>query len=189
MTIANVENEVGEHKAALSAANEAVEDFRRAFGPHSPQLAQPIEIRGESLEALGRHADAERDLRDASDRWSSWLGPSHEYVAYALTALGKTLLSEQRAVEATAALERALRIREHADPNQDEVAETRFALARARWATDPRHQAVSRKLALLARDTYRKLPNGQKAAAEIDVWLTAHGEVAPGAHQPRIVPR
>jgi eukaryotic-like serine/threonine-protein kinase len=171
MTIANVDNELGEHQAALVQADEAVEDYRKAYGPNSPQLAHPMETRGESFEALGRHAEAEKDLREAVDRWGNWLGRDHPWVAYALTALGKTLLSEKRPGEATSTLERALRIREHSDPNQDELAETRFALARARLALNPRDAATARKLALLARDAYQKLPNRGREIAEIDGWL------------------
>jgi hypothetical protein len=171
MTIAEVDNDLGDHQAALVAADEALDDCRKAFGPSSPQLAQPLDLRGESLEALGRHSEAERDLRQAADRWSGWLGADHVWVAYALTALGKALLSEKRPAEATSTLERALRIREQADPNQDEIAETRFALARARLALNPRDAAPARKLALLARDAYRKLPNRGREIAEIDGWL------------------
>jgi Tfp pilus assembly protein PilF len=171
LSIANADNAVGEHQAALVAADEAVEDYRKAYGPNSPQLANPMESRGESFEALGRYADAEKDLREATERWGNWLGPDHVWVAYALTALGETLLSEKRPGEATSTLERALRIREHSDPNEDELAETRFALARARLALNPRDAPAARKLALLAREDYQKLPNRGREIAEIDGWL------------------
>jgi tetratricopeptide (TPR) repeat protein len=177
-TIANIDNAVGDHQAAFDAADGAIDDLRKAFGPASPQLAQPLEIRGESLEALGRLSEAEKDLRDAADRWSGWLGPDHEWVAYALVALGKTLLSERRPSEASASLERALRIREHADPNQDEVAEARFALARAQLALDPERRTSARKLAFTAREAYQKLPNHGGEIAEIDAWLAEPGKAA-----------
>ena len=181
LSIANVDNDVGEHQAALVSADEAVEDYRRAYGPNSPQVAHPMETRGESLEALGRYADAERDLREAADRWGGLLGRDHVWVAYALTALGNTVLSERRPAEATATLDRALRIREHSDPNQDEIAETRFALARAQLALDQKNRSSARRLALTAREAYERLPNHDREIAEIDAWLAGPTETTTAA--------
>jgi tRNA A-37 threonylcarbamoyl transferase component Bud32 len=179
LTLANVDNDRGEHQAALVSADQAVALYRKTYGPNSPQLAHPLESRGEVLEALGRYPEAEADLREAADRWSGWLGADHEWVAYALTALGKTLLSEQRPADAAQSLERALRIREHADPNQEEIAETRFALARAQAALAPQDRASARKLALAAREAYQKFPNHSGEIAAIDAWLSEPGEAAP----------
>jgi len=176
LSIANTDNDIGEHQAALVSANEAIGDYRKAYGPNSPQVAHPMEIRGESFEALGRYSEAEKDLREAADRWSGWLGPDHVWVAYALTPLGKTLLSEGRPADATSTLERALRIREHSEPNQDEIAETRFALARARLALDQKNRVSARKLALAAREAYQKFPHHGPEIAEIDAWLAGPTE-------------
>ena len=111
---------------------------------------------------------------------SSTDGSLRAAAAYALTALGKTLLSDQRPAEATSTLQRALHIREQADPNPDELAETRFALARAKLALDPKGWTSARKLALLARDAYHNLPNHGRDAAEIDAWLARQAEVTRG---------
>lgn len=134
-TIANVRNQIGDHEAALDAANQAVEIYRNAFGPQSPLLAQPLGIRGETLSFLGRYGEADRDLSMAVEFSTSWVGADHPWTAYALTALGKTLTLQRRWQEANSALERALRIREDAEPNAELVAETRFALARVHWET------------------------------------------------------
>ena len=87
-----------------------------------------------------------------------------------MTALGKTLLLEGRAREAAPVLERALRIREKSEPNAEMVAETRFALARARWELG-QDRSGALTLAGTARDTYRKMPGEAKHAAEVDAWL------------------
>jgi len=169
-TITDLRNEIGDHSAALAAADQAVEIYRSAYGDNNPLLAQPIGNRGESFELLGRYREAEGDLRQAVDLYGQWVGADHPWTAIALTALGKTVISEGRPREAIPILERALRIREHSEPNAELVAETRFALARASWESgQDRPAALS--LAEAARDGYRKMPAEAKQAAEVDAWL------------------
>ena len=112
LSIAIVQDELGNYEAALEAADKAVEIYRNAYGHDSPQLAQPLGNRGESYEFLGRYPEAERDLRLASELSAQWVGPDHQWTAIPLTALGKTLILEHHFREATPILERALRIRE-----------------------------------------------------------------------------
>ena len=169
-TITNVENEIGDYPAALVAADQAVEIYRNAYGGNSPQLAQPLGNRGESYEFLGRYPEAERDLRLASELSAQWVGPDHQWTAIPLTALGKTLILEHHFREATPILERALRIREKSEPNAELVAETRFALARARWELG-QDRPGALMLAEAARDAYRKMPGHAKDAAEVDAWM------------------
>jgi len=170
LAIAAVQNELGDHGAALVAADKAVEIYEKAYGKESPLVAHPLGDRGESYELLGRYPEAERDLRRTVDLSEQWVGPDHPWTAYPLTALGKTLLLEQRPREALPTLERALRIREKSEPNKELVAETRFALAQTRWALgQDRTGAIL--LAEAARDSYRKMPEQAKHAAEVDAWL------------------
>jgi tetratricopeptide (TPR) repeat protein len=170
LSIASVQNELGNHLAGLEAADKAVEIYRNAYGGNSPQLAHPLGNRGESYELLGRYVEAEQDLRLAADLSEQWVGPDHPWTAYPLTALGKTLILEHRASEATSVLERALRVRERSEPNAELVAETRFALARARWELG-QDRASALSLAEAARDAYRTMPEQAKHAAEVDTWL------------------
>ena len=170
LAIAAIQNELGDHVAALVAADKAVEIYRNAYGAASPLVAHPLGDRGESYELLGRYAEAERDLRLAADLSAQWVGPDHPWTAYPLTALGKTLILEHQFREAAPVLERALRIRQKSEPNAELVAETRFALARARWELgQDRNGALT--LAEAARDAYRKMPEQAKHAAEVDAWL------------------
>jgi eukaryotic-like serine/threonine-protein kinase len=170
ISIANVQNELGDHRAALVAADKTVEIYRNAYGNESPLVALPLGNRGESYELLGRYPEAERDLRKAIDLSGQWVGPEHAWTAYWLTALGKTLILEHRLHEATPILERALRIREDSEPNAEMVAETRFALARARWELG-QDRSGALTLAEAARDVYRKTPGQAKHAAEVEAWL------------------
>ena len=136
-------------------------------------------IRGECYEFLGRYAEAERDLRSASDRSEQWVGRDRPWTAIQLTALGKTLLAERRAREAVPILERALRIRVRSERNLDMLAEAQFALARARWevGTD---RAAALSLAASALDSYRKAPGQAKYAAQVEAWLVDKGEGRAG---------
>jgi tetratricopeptide (TPR) repeat protein/tRNA A-37 threonylcarbamoyl transferase component Bud32 len=178
LAIAVVQNERGEHDAALVAADKAVEIYRNAYGKESPLVAHPLGDRGESYELLGRYAEAERDLREAADLSGQWVGPEHPWTAYPLTALGKTLIFEHRLREATTVLERALRIREKSELNAELVAETRFALARARWELgENRSGAIA--LAENARDAYRKMPQETKHAGEVEAWLAGKAATKP----------
>jgi len=169
-SVANARNELGDHQAALAAADKAVEIFQKAYGAESPLLGNPLGIRGETLSFLGRYIEAERDLRRAVDLSTAWVGPEHPWTAYPMTALGKTFIGERRWPLAISVLEQALRIRERSEPNAELVAETQFALARARWEA-AQNRTGARALATAARDAYRSLPEHSKQASEISAWL------------------
>ncbi|HMF40113.1 MAG TPA: tetratricopeptide repeat protein [Polyangia bacterium] len=166
--------EMGDIAGALDAYQKQLEVLRSAHGPSSPLLGHALGNRGEALALLGRHAEAEKDLRESLVHWAQMVPPDHPWIAYPLTALGKSLIASGRAREAVPILERAVRIRERGEPNRDMVAESRFALARARWEAGGDRDAA-RTLAVTARDGYRELPGQAKHAAEIDGWLAAHG--------------
>jgi len=180
-SIGTLLTDMDDYQGALEADNRHLELWRRAYGAENPLLAHPLGNRGEALALLGRYAEAEKDLREAIARWPSIVGVDHPNIAYPLTALGKSLLAVGRAREAIPVLERAVRIRERNEPKRDMIAESQFALARARWEAGVDRDG-SRTLALAARDAYRALPGETKHAAEIDAWLTARG---PSGAPPR----
>jgi len=171
-SIAELLSEMGDHAGALKSVDKFLDTFRRAFGEDSPLLGHPLASRGEELAHLGRYREAEHDLRLSIDRWVSVLGDEHYWLAYPLTALGKALVADGRPGEAIELLERAVHLREHGEANRGLLAESQFALARARGNVGDR--AATRALAVAARDTYRALPTKAKDAAEIDDWLASH---------------
>jgi hypothetical protein len=171
--IALAEGQLGNHAGALDAVDESLRIYQRAFGRGSPRLATPLNNRGEALMHLGRYAEAEHDLSESLERYAEYVPVDHPWVAYPLTALGTTLLATDRAKEALPVLERALQIREHAEPTSDLVAETRFTLARALWETGTQ-RARARMLAATAGDTYNKAPSLSARAAEVKAWLEQH---------------
>lgn len=155
---------------ALVAVEQALAIDRAAYGSNGPHLWDSMDDRGEVLEFLHRYPEAERDLRSSIDLAVTFVGTDHPWTAYPLTALGKTLVAEGKYREAASVLEKALRIRERAEPNAELVAETRFALAQADWALN-RDRPGALALATAARDAYRQLPGHKKRAAEVDAWL------------------
>jgi tetratricopeptide (TPR) repeat protein len=173
VTIASVEIDLGDAAAAFQAADQGLAIMRRAYGADSPVIGMPLGDRGEALELLGRLPEAERDLRASIEMTAAWVGREHPWTAYPGTALGKTLIAEGRAREAIPVLETALRVREKSEPAVNFVAETRFALARARWEAGHDRDGA-RTLAEAARDGYRTLPSEAKHAAEVDAWLADH---------------
>jgi hypothetical protein len=101
--------------------------------------------RGEYMVGLRQAAEAVSILGKATACWERQVGPRHRFVAYPLTALGHALSDLGRASEAIAPLERALGIREAAEPDAALVAETRDALAKARHAAHVRQEPAPQR--------------------------------------------
>jgi eukaryotic-like serine/threonine-protein kinase len=100
-------------------------------------------------------------------------GSDDPYVANTLTGLGETLVDLDRPAEAIEPLERALRIRDAADPDPKERARTRFALARAQRQanapnTDPRALAET---ALAELQPLEGDALAQRKRNAIEAWL------------------
>ena len=171
-SLAVLHMECGEGALAFVAIEAALAIDKKAYGADNPVLWSTLEDRGEILEFLHRYSEAEHDLRRSVELLTALSGSDHFYLGHPLTALGRTLLAEGRTSEAVSTLERALRLREHAEPNPEFVAETRFALARAYWAAG-RDRPDALKLATAARETYGQIPGRKKQAEEIVAWLAS----------------
>jgi tetratricopeptide (TPR) repeat protein len=140
----------------------------RVLGAEHPAMARNLNNEGEVLAGLGRPAEAADMFERALAIWRR-AGSERVYLSYGLSGLGQALLAEGRAAESVAPLEEALAIREQNPVPPVEIAETRFALARA-LATEP----AARPRALdLARRARADLGDADpKIAAEIDAWLS-----------------
>ena len=124
--------------------------------------ADPRPRRSDVLRAKGAHDAAMRRYAQALALYEKAGEASRGELARALTGLGvvHTALGEYDAAQR--ALERAL---------EPELAETRFALARALWP-DRAHRRRARDLATLARDGYRETGDRRGAQlAEVEAWL------------------
>ena len=189
--IANELNELGQTAEAERAINAALAIYERAYGHDNPLLARCLGNRGEILAKLGLLHEAEADQRAAVERWSGYVGRNHQWVAYPLTALGDTLIAEHRPREAVTVLERALSIREEAEPASEMVAETRLDLARALWEAglDP---GRARALAAQARAAYGNTPGFAERARRADELVATIDRAAlarAGSTPPRVTDR
>jgi eukaryotic-like serine/threonine-protein kinase len=171
-TLAYFHAEVGEGEQALIEAQAAIDIYSAAYGGQSPLLWSAFDNRGVALRVLRRYREAESDLRTAVAEIDALIGTEHPWTADPLTELAKTLEAEGKYRDATLLLERALHLREDLDPSSPDLADTRFALARARWA-GKQDRSGARTLALAARDAYRRLPGFKRRADEIDAWLAS----------------
>jgi tetratricopeptide (TPR) repeat protein len=177
--IAGSLNSEAEALASLGQLDEALRINERihaifiaAYGPASTDVAYVLNNRGEYLIALGRPGDALPVLRQSLSAWQGQIGPDHQFLGFPLTALGRALLALGRASEAVAPLERAVRLRAAREPDQQLVADSRFALAQALDASGgDRARAIS--LAAEARDVYARTAVDKQRAA-VDAWLAAH---------------
>ena len=101
------------------------------------------------------------------------LGPKHPQVSAPLLGLGEVELSRKAPARAVPLLERALAIRASQPGDGVDLADVRFALARALFATGDRSRA--RALATEARDAYAKVgPRARRELAEASAWLNSH---------------
>jgi tetratricopeptide (TPR) repeat protein/predicted Ser/Thr protein kinase len=152
---------------ALQTDIGAREHFERVLGRDHPRVALVANNEGEVLNLLGRHREAEAAFRRSAALFRQ-RGADPILLAWALTGLGRALLGDNQADAAAAPLEEALAIRlqHHAAPQQ--LAETRFALARALWSR-PADRGRALALGASARRDYGE---DQQGVDEIDAWLS-----------------
>ncbi len=131
-------------------------------------LAQIQYTRGQYDEAMRLYARA-LTITEAS------LGPEHPNVAHVLNGIGETHTAMGRAAEAVPLLERALEIRSASSVQSEELAESRFALARA---LGPAHAPRARELAELALQAYTAAVGSERLRSAVSAWLATHPATA-----------
>ena len=136
-------------------------------------MATQLNNRGEILNALGRSRDARTSFEKARIVWERELGLDNRNLAYALTGIGASYLSEGDAANAIVPLERAFKIREAHETDPSRRGETRFALARALWESGRDHLRA-RSLAEQARASYTEAEL-KTNVTEVNSWLQLHG--------------
>jgi tetratricopeptide (TPR) repeat protein len=173
---------LGRNDEALATVRRARDIDVRAYGPSAKTLLQFLSNEGEYLVALGRAKEAVPVFQDALARADKTRSDS-PLLAYPLTGLAQAWLALGRSDEARPLLERALGLRAAA-PNPVDLAETRFALARALWEVD-KERARAHGLAVAARAAYMTVADtspekpavaapAKAQVAQIDAWLTRH---------------
>ncbi len=145
------------------AIYEQVEKDHPSAASSLAALAEIHHVRGQYAEALRLYTRALAILEPA-------LGPDHPNVAHVLTGLGLTYTSMGRAAEAVPLLERAVALRTAASVQAEELAISRFALARA---LAPAASARAHALARQAEQAFAAAVGAERELAEVRAWLTA----------------
>jgi tetratricopeptide (TPR) repeat protein len=162
--------DMGRAQEAVTLFHRAVGDLTQELGAEHPLAATFMANEAESLDQLGRRDEARATYHRALAIEERGYGPESTNLAYPLTGLGVSYLSDHQPALAVAPLERARRIREAHESDPLLLADTNFALARALWdAGQDRERAL--RLAEGAGKVYGQQPTFAARAAEIDRWL------------------
>jgi serine/threonine-protein kinase len=182
-TLGYVHNNLGVEHDRLGEHEEALKQFERAAELLRPademRAAQAIANAGNVLRELGRAEESLERFDSALTVLRATLSDDHPQLVNSLSGKGLSLLSLGRVDEAVPLLERALELRLAGPPREIELAEVRFALARALW--EKKHaRPRSLELARLARDGYSRVPQAPavRETERIDAWL-AERKAAP----------
>jgi tetratricopeptide (TPR) repeat protein len=159
----------GEHEAALAELARAGAIYAKLPGLHW-RLGFNHQYAGEELARAGTHGEAIAEFQRALDILAPALGATNRYVSMPLVGLGTSHLALGDPHAALAPLERAVAILEAHPEDKSELAEARFALARAVWDS---HGSASRArtLARAARAGFGTASLDRANARAADAWL------------------
>ncbi len=153
---------------------QAMEVYEKALGPEHARIGALLTNLGSVSLAERNYSDAKQLFEKALRIAESSLGPDHAEVGDALNALGETYLEMGQVAKARPMLERALRIRTQDVGSGTYLAQTRFALARAKWSI-PLERTDALKMARLAAEAYQETGEGAASQlAEVESWLAKH---------------
>jgi len=145
--------------------------FEKAYGADSIEVAVLMINLGEARRAQGNLDAAQAAYERARTNITKALGEDHPILAHVWNGLGQVELARGHADKAVPLLERAVAMREKTESDATDLAESRFALARALPATDA---VRANELASAARDVYAKSgPGYAKREAAVVSWLAA----------------
>ncbi|MEO6772358.1 MAG: serine/threonine-protein kinase [Kofleriaceae bacterium] len=145
--------------------------FEKAYGPQSIDVAVLLINLGEARRAQGNLDAAQAAYERARTNIAKALGEDHPLLAHVWNGLGQVELARGHADQAATLLARAVAMREKTQSDATDLAESRFALARALPATEA---VRATQLAIAARDAYAKAGAGyQPREAAVVSWLAA----------------
>jgi tetratricopeptide (TPR) repeat protein/tRNA A-37 threonylcarbamoyl transferase component Bud32 len=177
MAVANLAvalHNLGDHAAALEQFRRSLAIYEKMLGPNHPEVASPVEGVGRELRCVGGHAREALALARRAVALTEKLGKNHPELASPVTFLGLALLDVGEVNEAVAAFERALPLRVKANALPEDLAETKFGLARALWLQGrDRPRAVA--LAKEARTILAGVPFRKKELQKVSTWLADRG--------------
>ncbi len=180
----NTLNSLGSTLSAMGRLDEARGHLEKAIlieervlGPGHPDLGYPLVNLGSVLLNQHQFDQAHRLFERALVLWEKKHGAEHLLVSYPLTGLGLSLIEQKKPAQALVFLQKALRLRQAEACGADDLAETRFALARALWHTGQTSRAL--ELARQARVYWAEAGRPQqKNLAEANAWLRQRGALS-----------
>jgi eukaryotic-like serine/threonine-protein kinase len=173
--IAIVLQDLGRNQEALTHVDRSIAILTDGLGAEHPTLAAELSNRGEILNVLGRYREARKSFEQARILWERELGLDARNLAYALTGIGQSDLSERDPMSAVAPLERAWKIRAAKEPDPLLRGETQFALARALWDSE-RDRRRAATLAEEARTSYMQAGKKDKTS-DIEAWIARREKI------------
>ncbi len=165
--LATVRFATGDLDDAVGLLNRALTIYEKVEKDH-PSAASSLAALAEIHHVRGQDSEALRLYTRALTMLETSLGPDHPNVAHVLTGTGQTYTSMGRSAEAIPLLERAVKIRSDASVQAEELADSRFALARALATTDARR---ARELAGQAEQAFAAAVGTAREKAEVSAWL------------------
>ena len=165
--LASVQFLLGELAAVEPLFARALAIKEKALGPDHPDLAETLNNLGFVATRRGRFTEARALLARALAINQRSHDDRHAAVAMNLRNLALAELGDGGDVQAA----RGLLARAVVGSSPAQLAELRFALARALWPAD---RAQARALAEQAREGHVSAPARAQQLAEVDAWLQAH---------------
>ena len=179
--IAIVLHRLGRGHEALAWHQRALDLRLKAFGERHDDVAYSLAERGEVYRALGRLPEAWDDYARALRIYRALGREKISTVAAPLRGMAEVHLARGHGPEAVALFEEALTLLESIPATAQDIAEARFALARGRYATGRRAEALAG--AHQARAELESVgESGQHSLAQVRAWLARHERrtAAPG---------
>jgi len=180
-SLAYVLYRLGDYQHAHDQIQASLKILTDVYGPEHVEVAGALDALATILHLDGLDAESLVEANKALAIRTKLLGSDHPNLSYSLGNVGQALLGLHRYPEALSHLDRALKMQEAAKLTAEELAEVRFAYARALWeAKKDKNRALV--LAAQARDGFRR-GHDRRAEDQADRWLAAHG-AGPSASRP-----
>jgi eukaryotic-like serine/threonine-protein kinase len=161
----------GEHDDAIRLWTQSLSITEKTLGPDHPNVAFAYNNLGAVRHAQGEYDAAVEPYTRALALREKALGEDHPDVAATLNNLALVQHERRAYPEAIAAFERALAIRERGKSPVDDIAASRFGLARTLWAAGIDRPRAD-ELANAAREAWRaRGAAGADALKMVDEWL------------------
>jgi tetratricopeptide (TPR) repeat protein len=164
---------LGQWEPVEPSYRRALAIFSKAYGAASFEVGITYLNLGEARRVHGELDAAGEAYERAREILAGKLGETHPMLAHVWNGVGQLELARGHLDAARPLLERAVAMRAHDQTDATDLAESRFALARAIAGID-RARAVG--LATEARDAYRTAgPGYAKRLAAVEAWLAHPG--------------